>query len=406
MDPNVEPPGYEPPTSAEELLGRYATGERYFAHSSLQSARLNGAVLSEANLSYSDLGWAELENSVLDGGSFGETSFRYAALGKASLRDAYVRVADFHRAKLGHAKLDGSDFTTATFIWAAMVGSSATKADFTEANLTRADLTFADLSGANFWWANLSHIHVFGARFGGARFGFNELPRIGLAGIEDLATRHGGPSSVAVDTLHLTASELRKYPERQGQVEEFLRGCGLSRSDVEYFRTLIGSPLEFYSAFISHSSTDKPFARRLFEALQARGIRCWFDEHSMVPGDDLHESINKGVRLYDKLILVCSESSLKGSWWVDSEITTALEKEQKLMKERGDKVLALIPLDLDGYLFDGDVHGKAATIRSRVAGDFKGWDTDEEKFQRQLERLVRALRADSGGRDEPSEGRL
>ena len=28
-DPNVEPEGYEPPTSSEELLERYKNGERY-----------------------------------------------------------------------------------------------------------------------------------------------------------------------------------------------------------------------------------------------------------------------------------------------------------------------------------------------------------------------------------------
>ena len=30
QDWNVEPPGYKPPASAEELLARYAAGERFF----------------------------------------------------------------------------------------------------------------------------------------------------------------------------------------------------------------------------------------------------------------------------------------------------------------------------------------------------------------------------------------
>lgn len=100
----------------------------------------------------------------------------------------------------------------------------------------------------------------------------------------------------------------------------------------------------------------KEFARRLHEALQDRGIRCWFDEKDLLPGDDLHLEINRGIRLYDKLILVCSVNSLKASWWVDTEITAAMEKEQALMRERGEKVLALIPVDLDGYLFSNEVH--------------------------------------------------
>ena len=35
MDPNIEPPGYKPPTSAEELLERYEKGEIYYTEATV-----------------------------------------------------------------------------------------------------------------------------------------------------------------------------------------------------------------------------------------------------------------------------------------------------------------------------------------------------------------------------------
>jgi hypothetical protein len=59
------------------------------------------------------------------------------------------------------------------------------------------------------------------------------------------------------------------------------------------------------------------------------------------------------------------------------------------------KVLALIPLDLDGFLFGADYQsGKKAEITSRVAAKFVGWEKDHALFDREPEKVIRALRTD------------
>jgi hypothetical protein len=66
----------------------------------------------------------------------------------------------------------------------------------------------------------------------------------------------------------------------------------------------------------------------------------------------------------------------------------------------GEDVLALIPLDLDGYVLEGWESKWQSFVTGRFIGDF----TDEERFEDEVERLIKALRA--GARKPPPEPRL
>ena len=73
----------------------------------------------------------------------------------------------------------------------------------------------------------------------------------------------------------------------------------------------------------------------------------------------------------------------------------------------GRKVLALISLNLGGYLFSADYpSGKKAEITSRVAANFVGWERDHALFDRELQKVIRALKTDDAGREKPPPPKL
>lgn len=273
------------------------------------------------------------------------------------------------------------------------------EADLHEANLSGAYFTNANLREAYLTKANLWSADLDGANFEAATVGNTIFGGVDLSSCSGLdAVHHDGPSTLGVDSIILS----------KGRIPEiFLRGVGLPDEWITYIPSLVGDGIQFFSSFISYSSLDRPFAVRLHDALQSKGIRCWLDEKQLLPGDDISRELERGIHLWDKFLLCASKNSLT-SWWVEKEIKSTLAKERALQEERGEPVLKLIPLDLDGYMVTGkwDFGVFGEEIKSRVAADFRGWEKPTTDFSKQVDRVIKALRADEGAREKPPLRRL
>lgn len=371
------------PGARPDLCNAGLSGIKLYYNLNLEDADLSGSDLSDAKLVMANLAGANLSRTDLCKAELSSASLAGATLSQAFLFGAKLADSDLTKANLSKTNLSRADLTGADLSRATLLGANLFEANLWEANLDTANFTEANLAGANLTESNLS-----GAIFHHCHVGYTSFVNVNLKNVQNLETvKHIGPSYIAISTIFNSDGHVPRV---------FLRGCGIPEIFIQHLPSLVATPVQFSSCFISFSYADRSFALKLHDHLQARGIRCWLDERQMRPRDDSIQRVERGISRWDRVLLCCSEASLT-SWWVDKEIHKAITKEIQMMKETGRKALSLIPLNLDGYLFKKErPSGEKDEILTRLAADFTGWETAGAIFEEQFERVVRALRTDPG----------
>jgi len=318
------------------------------------------------------------------GGPDVRTDFSNANLGKADLSRADLSFANLTDTNLSRANLNRTSLVESFFI-----GTQLEFANLTYAHLGGARFHNVDLHGANLAYTTLDYTSfrdtdLAGTDFTGAQMDHTDFADVDLSKTKGLETiDHRAPSTIGIDTIEFSQGKLP---------EVFLRGVGVSDEFISFIRG-IGGAIQFYSCFISYSSKDQLFAERIYEGLQAKGVRCWFAPHNVQGGRKLHEQIDNAIQMHERLLLILSPDSID-SEWVKTEIAKA-RKREVIEKRR-----MLFPVRLkisykklqQWECFDADT-GKdsAREIREYYIPDFTEWERPE-KFKEEFEKLVRDLK--------------
>jgi hypothetical protein len=101
-----------------------------------------------------------------------------------------------------------------------------------------------------------------------------------------------------------------------------------------------------YDVFLSHSAKDKAVVRPLAERLRKDGLKVWFDEWVLKPGDSIPAKIEEELE-HSRELVPCMSASAFGSDWAQLAAQTFRFRDP-LNEER-----RFIPLRLDNAPIKG-----------------------------------------------------
>ena len=208
-------------------------------------------------------------------------------LSRVDFSNADLTDTNFTAANLNESYLNGALLSGSSLCAAALCGASFFGANLQYANLSNANLSRVNLKGASLVSTDFNRALVANADFEGAALASTKFIDVDLSQANNLDTCWHMDSSF-VD--HLTIMKSRNVPL------SFWRGCGLPDQLVDYMPSLASDAFQYYSCFISYSSTDQEFANRIYADMQSAFVRCWFAPHDLPIGAKTWDGIDEAIR--------------------------------------------------------------------------------------------------------------
>lgn len=279
--------------------------------------------------------------------------------------------------------LDGINFSGCRLDGVNLRGVSLKGASFGSSSLVDADLTGALLEGSDFCGAFLNGANFTASVLGDAGFSGAELGRTLLIDT-DLSDVRG-----LDDTHHSTASEISfstLVKSGFGIGEAFLRATGVSVGLLDDLRRGKRLGGEYGTCFLSYSTKDTLFARRLYDALLEVGVRVFFDCKNVDAGEPLEVQLVKAIRGNDRMITVFSEVSVL-SPWLQREVRASM-----YYKPEGFTPIRICEIEvIRGFIKDQEIKPDFVDGEARLVVDFSSW-SEEGGFESGFRQLLGALR--------------
>ena len=298
-------------------------------------------------------------------------------LHELDLNNAHLQHADLHGANLCKTLLSSADLNHADLSYANLSNTMLSHADlghadFTGTDLSKANLRDANLSGAIFRGTNLTD-----ANFSHALLRDTLFVKVDLRIVKGLDTvQHLGPSSIGLDTISLS----------KGNISEiFLRGAGNAEALLTCIHSLGNAPFDYFKCFISYSSKDLAFIKRLHDDLQRKGVQCWFAPESLRAGDKFKMEIDEAIGHCDKLLVILSSHSVTSDW-IEHEVGVARHR------ENNGKRLVIIPILMETAAKQSTKNWVKYIQNNRQITEFVHWK-DPAQYQNVLNQLLKQLKA-------------